>query len=71
MAPRLRDDGFICAAPPCSLFGPACASVHKRNWHNVEGDKKVFKVRLANRVWKNFVSCQGWKTVFQVLPLDV
>ena len=39
---RLRDNAFICAAPPCSLMGPACASVHRRTWDAPQGDLKNF-----------------------------
>lgn len=44
------------AAPPCSLYGPACSSVHKRSRTNVRGDLANFKVRLARRIWTNFVA---------------
>lgn len=50
---RLRDNAFICAAPPCSLMGPACASVHRRTWDAPQGDLKNFKVRLSNRIFMN------------------
>ena len=52
---RLVDNGLVAAAPPCSLYGPACASVHKRSVDRPEGDLKRFKVRLARRIWYNFV----------------
>lgn len=44
------------ASPPCSLLGPACASVHKRCAENPEGDQSRYKVRLCQRIWKNFVA---------------
>ena len=50
---RLRDNAFICTAPPCSLMGPACASVHRRTWDAPQGDLKNFKVRLSNRIFMN------------------
>ena len=52
------DDGVIIAAPPCSLYGPACSSAHKRSPENVRGDMQNFKVRLAHRIWTNFVPWQ-------------
>ena len=55
---RLRDDGLIVAAPPCSLYGPACASVHKRSALNPAGDLSNFKVRLARVIHNNFVPWQ-------------
>ena len=53
---RLFPDGIALSAPPCSLYGPACASVHKRSFANVRGDLGNFKVRLARTIWCNFVS---------------
>ena len=53
---RLRDGGLVAAAPPCSLFVPACASVHKRSIARPRGDQRNFKVRLAGRIWTNFVA---------------
>ncbi|CAK9027613.1 unnamed protein product [Durusdinium trenchii] len=52
----LTDSALICAAPPCSMYGPACASVHRRSNDNVLGDLSNFKVRLARRIWVNFAS---------------
>ena len=54
--PRLTNSALVVAAPPCSLYGPACASVHRRSASNPMGDLKVFKVRLARRIWLNFVA---------------
>ena len=51
----MKDDGLMMACPPCSLFGPACSSVHRRCWDNPYGNTKVFKVRLANRIFMSFV----------------
>lgn len=48
--------GCIVAAPPCSLYGPCCSSVHKRTKQNVLGNLKNFKVRLARRIWVNFAT---------------
>ena len=56
---RLRDQALIMAAPPCSLYGPACSSVHKRTADRPEGDQRVFKVRLAHRIWANMVAWIG------------
>lgn len=57
MGVQLFSDGVALAAPPCSLYGPACSSVHKRSRTNVRGDLSNFKVRLARRIWNNFVEC--------------
>lgn len=54
--PRLKNQGIIICAPPCSLFSPACASVHRRTFENPEGDQKVWKVRLAQRIWENMAT---------------
>lgn len=54
--PRLKDDALICATPPCSLMGPACASVHRRSLSNPLGDVRRFKIRLSNRIWANFAA---------------
>ena len=54
--PRLTNSALVVAAPPCSLYGPACASVHRRSASNPMADLKVFKVRLARRIWLNFVA---------------
>ena len=53
---RLCDGGLLVCAPPCSLFGAASSSVHKRSVANPAGDQTRFKVRLAQRIWKSFVS---------------
>ena len=45
---RLHDGGLVAAAPPCSLFVPACASVHKRSIARPRGDQRNFKVRLED-----------------------
>lgn len=50
---RILEGGLIAAAPPCSLMVAACASVHMRSWLRPQGFTGVFKVRLANRIWRN------------------
>ena len=50
----MHDDGIIVSAPPCSLMGPACASVHCRSVDFPEGDLSNFKVRLSQRIWLNW-----------------
>lgn len=57
---RLLDGGILVCAPPCSLFSGACASVHRRTKRNPFGNRKNFKVRLAERIWRNWVSCSGF-----------
>ena len=57
---RLTDEGLIVAAPPCSMFGPACSSVHRRSLSAPQGDLRNFKVRLSNRIWMNFVTGLHW-----------
>ncbi|CAK9105996.1 unnamed protein product [Durusdinium trenchii] len=57
MGLQLHDGGLIAAAPPCSLFVPACASVHRRSLARPQGNQRNFKVRLANRIWSNFATC--------------
>ena len=54
---RLFPSSLVVSAPPCSLYGPACSSVHKRTAENPLGDLSNFKVRLAKRIWLNFVAC--------------
>ena len=56
---RLADNGLVVAAPPCSLYGPACQSVHQRCVQNPGGNWQVFKVRLAWRIWTSFVPWQS------------
>lgn len=51
---RLFTDGLAVAGPPCSLYGPAAASVHRRTKANVLGNLDNFKVRLARRIWVNW-----------------
>ena len=59
---RLVHDALCVCAPPCSLFGPACTSVHRRHILGPAGDESVYKVRLSNRIWRNFVPgrCNFW-----------
>lgn len=54
MAAQLHAQAALICAPPCSLFSPACASVHKRNWFRPEGDTTVFLVRLSQQILSNF-----------------
>lgn len=54
MGARLDRRGIVIAAPPCSLYGPCCASVHRRSHANVRGNMDNFKVRLAWRIWTSF-----------------
>ncbi|CAL1131815.1 unnamed protein product [Cladocopium goreaui] len=54
---RLFTNGVAIAAPPCSLYSCACASVHKRTKENVRGDLGNWKVRLARVIWTNWVTC--------------
>ena len=42
-------------APPCSLFVGASSSVHQRSQDMLMGNERFFSVRLANRIWVNFV----------------
>ena len=56
--PRLDPHGIVIAAPPCSMYGPACSSIHKRSLKNPRGDMNNFKVRLAWRIWTSFASWQ-------------
>ena len=61
---RLSPEGLVAAAPPCSLYGPAAASVHKRSDSNPLGDLGNFKVRLARRIWLSFASwTQAWSVL--------
>lgn len=52
---RLVPAGVLIAGPPCSIFVNACVSMHKRCETQPEGDLNVYLVRLANRIWLNFV----------------
>ena len=54
--PRLQDDGLLMCGPPCSMFGPASSSIHRRSVDMPEGDLSRWKVRLSNRIWGNFVT---------------
>ena len=54
--PRLMNGAMLVLAPPCSLFVPACSSVHRRTVANPEGNQAVLKVRLAQRIWRNMDS---------------
>lgn len=56
LACRLFTNGVAIAAPPCSLYSCACASVHKRTKENVRGDLGNWKVRLARVIWTNWVA---------------
>ena len=56
LQPRLKNGGMLTCAPPCSLFVPACSSVHRRTFANPEGNQAILKVRLAQRIWKNMDS---------------
>lgn len=53
---RLVNKGIVAAAPPCSMYVAACASVHRRTKARPQGNHRNFKVRLAGRIWKNTVS---------------
>ena len=73
MFPRLVPKGLLVAGPPCSLYVGACISVHQRTVENPEGNTANFKVRLSNRIWRNFVS---WNSFWDILrfimsPIDV
>lgn len=54
---RLLPSAIVIAGPPCSLFVAACQSVHARSLSNLAGNVANAKVRLANRIWANFVTC--------------
>ena len=54
--PRLHDTAAVVAAPPCSLYGPASASVHQRSLAQPEGNLNNYKVRLARRIWINMAA---------------
>ena len=54
--PRLRADALLMLCPPCSLYSPACQSVHQRTEANPLGNLKNFKVRLALRIWSNMAT---------------
>ena len=58
---RLRYQGLLVGAPPCSLQGPCSQSVHTRSWKRIWGDTSVWKVRLSNRIWINTASCACFK----------
>lgn len=51
---RLLPGALVAAGPPCSLFVAACQSIHRRSMCNPWGNTANQKVRLANRIWKNF-----------------
>ena len=53
---RLCNDAWIILAPPCSLMGPACSSIHQRSLEHPEGDLGRYKVRLAQRIWSNMAA---------------
>jgi hypothetical protein len=53
---RIKRQGLLVGAPPCSLLGPACSSVHRRSVAKPLGDISRWKVRLSNRIWFNFVA---------------
>ena len=55
---RLFEKAAIICAPPCSLFSPACSSLHMRSFWRPEGNPTVFLVRLSQRILHNFVPCQ-------------
>lgn len=52
----MRSDGLVAVAPPRSLFGPCCSSVHRRSEANVWGNIHSWKVRLSNRVWMSMAT---------------
>lgn len=56
---RLHDNALVTLAPPCSLMGPACSSVHKRTAARPQGDLTVWKVRLAQRIFANMATGQS------------
>ncbi|CAK9021859.1 Putative rhamnose biosynthetic enzyme 1, partial [Durusdinium trenchii] len=56
IAAQLHSHAAVICAPPCSLFSPACASVHQRNWFRPEGNPTVFLVRLAQQILHNFAT---------------
>ena len=56
---RLHDNALVTLAPPCSLMGPACSSVHKRKAACPQGDLNVWKVRLSNRIFANMATGQS------------
>ena len=49
--------GLVCAGPPCSLFVWLCTSVHRRHEMFPRGNESNPKVRCANVITENFVSC--------------
>eukprot|EP00435_Cladocopium_sp_Y103_P072988 s131_g42.t1 len=51
---RLAPNGLCMAGPPCSLHVSASQSVHERSEICLQGNCKNFKVRLSNRIWRNF-----------------
>ena len=55
---RLVQRGLVVSAPPCSLYGPCCSSIHRRSTANPYGDMSNYKVRLARLIWSNFVPWQ-------------
>ena len=66
MAPRLRTNGILVCAPPCSLMVAACQSVHQRTLANPEGNQKNFKVRLSRRIWLNMVTGTQYDVNFEL-----
>lgn len=50
---QMIEGGLCVCAPPCSLYSAACQSIHQRTRTNPGGNRKVFKVRLAHRIWAN------------------
>ncbi|CAL1166269.1 unnamed protein product [Cladocopium goreaui] len=62
MGLKLKQEGILICAPPYSLFGPACSSIHRRTRDNPAGDQSNFKVRLAQRIWKSFAVAVGMIT---------
>ena len=59
---RLAPKAICMSGPPCSLHVSACQSVHKRAEGRLLGDTRNFRVRLANRIWANFVPGLWFKT---------
>lgn len=56
MGLQLVPRGLLVAGPPCSLYVGACISVHQRTMERPEGNTANFKVRLSNRIWRNFAA---------------
>ena len=53
---RLAEHALCFAGPPCSLHVSASQSVHCRCETRLLGNQCNFKVRLSNRIWRNFAS---------------